>query len=405
MIVRAIEVVIAGLGAAGALTTLYLLLLAVAALFYRSGTPTATPTQRLLVVVPAHNEADLIGRCVRSLRDQDYPSDLFEVVVVADNCTDETASIAVAASATVLARDQRAAPGKGQALRWALDQLLVSRPMVDAFVIVDADSVASPPLLAALAGRCDTGAEVVQAEYLALVDDGSRRSELRAAALLLFHRVRFSGRAVLGLPCHLVGNGMLFTRRVLEQHPWGAFSSTEDLEYSTDLRLAGILTTFTADGTVWGPMPTGGSAARTQRLRWEGGRFNVVRTRLPQLLRRGMVERRLDLLEGAVDLAIPPLGLLAAILLAGAVSVGTCILLLGTSSWVLAPWMVGLVSLVGFVLVGLRAGHAPASMYVSLLRAPEFVVVGLLTRLMLLGGLRATTWERTERPSEIGQTR
>lgn len=404
MMVRAFEVVLAGLGAAGALTALYLLLLAMAALFYRPRGFTATPTQRLLVVVPAHNEADLIGRCVRSLRDQDYPPELFEIVVVADNCTDETASIAVAAGAGVLARDQRDTPGKGQALRWALDQLLVSRPMVDAIVIVDADSVASPPLLAALAARNDAGAEVVQAEYLALVDDGSRRSELRAAALLLFHRVRFSGRTVLGLPCHLVGNGMLFTRRVLEEHPWAAFSSTEDLEYSTDLRLAGISTAFTADGTVWGPMPTGGSAARTQRLRWEGGRFNVVRTRLPQLLRRGIVDRRLDLLEGAVDLAVPPLGLLAAMLLAGAVGAGTCILLLGISSWALAPWMVGLVSLVGFVLVGLRAGHAPASMYVSLLRAPEFVVVGLLTRLRLLGGLRATTWERTERPSEIGRT-
>jgi cellulose synthase/poly-beta-1,6-N-acetylglucosamine synthase-like glycosyltransferase len=270
----------------------------------------------------------------------------------------------------------------------------------DAVVVVDADSVAEPGLLAALAARAEAGADVVQAEYLALAEDESPASMLRAAALLLFHRVRFSGRAALGMPCNLVGNGMLFSRRLLSERPWGAFTSAEDLEYSIDLRLAGFRPVYASEGCVRGPMPAGGRGARTQRLRWEGGRFHVVRTRLPKLLRAILAEGRRELADAAVDLAVPPLGLLVTGAMAGTATSGVLVAAGVVPAWVLLPWLAASLLPPAFVVVGLRAGRAPAAMYRSLVLAPRFLAAALAARLRLVRSLRATTWERTERPGE-----
>jgi cellulose synthase/poly-beta-1,6-N-acetylglucosamine synthase-like glycosyltransferase len=386
-------------GAAAATAALYLVLLAFAS-FGRREVEAAPPHSRIAVLVPAHDEAAFVGRCVTSLRHQSYPRDLFEIVVIADNCTDDTAARAAAAGATVLVRTAPEARGKGPALRWAMDRVLERNPDLAALVVVDADSVADPGLLGALVARLERGAPVVQAEYLGRNEDGSTRSELRTAAFLLFHRVRFGGRAALGLPCHLVGNGMLFSREVLEEHPWDAFTSAEDLEYSIDLRLAGVRPVYAANGRLSAPVAGRGRAAQTQRLRWEGGRFHVVRTRLPRLLGAVVGQHRWSLMDAAVDLAVPPLGLLAAGSILGAVS-GAILFFAGVAPWwALAPWLVAVAAVPTFVLVGLCAARAPRSMWRALLAAPVLVVSELSTRLRLLRGLGATTWERTERPGE-----
>jgi len=392
-----VALTLAGVATAGA--ALYLVLLAFASLGRRP-VQAATPRSRIAVLVPAHDEAALVGRCVTSLQQQSYPQDLFDIVVIADNCTDDTATRAAAAGATVLVRTAPGARGKGPALRWAMDRLLERDAGLAALAVVDADSVAEPGLLAALVARLERGATVAQAEYLGLNEDGSTKSELRAAAFLLFHRVRFGGRAVLGLPCHLVGNGMLFSRQVLEDHPWDAFSSAEDLEYSVDLRLAGVRPAYAGDARLAAPVVGRGRAAQVQRLRWEGGRFHVIRTRLPRLLAAMIGRRRWSLLDAAIDLAVPPLGLLAAGSVLGAV-LGALLFSAGVAPWwALTPWLVAVAAVPTFVVVGLVAGHAPPAMWRALLSAPSLVLSELLTRLRLLRGLGADTWERTARPGE-----
>lgn len=389
-------------GVLAALDGLYLALLAVAALFHRiPDRPVASPAHRLAVLVPAHNEADLIGRCLHSLGTQCYSRDRYDVVVVADNCTDRTAVIAAAAGAQVLVRDQPASRGKGQALRWAIDIVLQRDPSLDAVVVVDADSVAEPELLAGLAGRLDSGAHAVQGEYLALEEDCSAGAQLRAAAFLLFHRVRFAGRAVLHLPCGLVGNGMLLSRDLLLQQPWNAFTGAEDLEYSVDLRLAGVRPVFAAEARVRAPVSARGSAARTQRLRWEGGRLHVVRTRLPRLLQASLRRRGWSTVDAAIDLSVPPLGLLALVALVGAALGGLLSAVGGVSPWLLSPWLAALAAIGVYVVVGLWAADARWSIYRALLLAPASMLSDLANRLRLVGNLRANTWQRTERPSDL----
>jgi 1,2-diacylglycerol 3-beta-glucosyltransferase len=359
---------------------------------------------RLVVLVPAYNEAELIGRCLASLQDQAYPPDRYRIVVIADNCTDDTEGIAKAAGAEVLVRHGTTERGKGHGLRWAMDHILDSAEPFDAFVVVDADSVADRGLLAGLAAALEMGAEVAQGEYLALEEGTDARSRLRSAAFLLFHRARFAGRANLGLPCSLVGNGMLFSRKLVETFPWNAFSRVEDLEYSIDLRLRGVRPVFAAAARVRAPVSTSGPGARTQRLRWEGGRLEVVRSRLPVLLRSCAREGRWELWDAAADLAVPPLGLLAA-----AVSAGTAAGLLGRALGLvenrhLAPWLAASAALPAHVLVGLRAADAPAGTFRALLAAPALVASELVTRLGLLRRDREPQWERTARPGELGGT-
>jgi N-acetylglucosaminyldiphosphoundecaprenol N-acetyl-beta-D-mannosaminyltransferase len=135
-------------------------------------------------------------------------------------------------------------------------------------------------------------------------------------------------------------------------------------------------------------------------MRWEGGRFHVVRTRLGRLLVTAVRTRDWSRLDAAIDLAVPPLGLL--VLVAGTGTVLAELLIAGgvIPGWGLAPWIVACAAIPAYVFIGLRAAHAPASAYRAMLRAPVFVLGKVGVYLRLARGLRADRWERTERPAE-----
>jgi 1,2-diacylglycerol 3-beta-glucosyltransferase len=399
-----LDVVAAGIVALailGAAAGLYLLVLATAAWWYRESEAVGDPKSRVVVLVPAHNEADLIDRCIASLDSQDYPRDLLDLVVIADNCTDATADLARTAGAEVLVRTDEQQRGKGRALRWAMDILMARDDATDAFVIVDADSVAHPELLRALAYHFEQGSSVVQADYSVLCDSSSSRVRLRAVAFLLCHRVRFSGRAVLHMPCGLVGNGMLISRQVVNAHPWSAFTSAEDLEYTLTLRQAGIRPQYARGAGVAGPVPATARGAQIQRARWEGGRIHVARKAIPVIFREMVCERRLSNLDFAVDLIVPPLGILAI----GVLSCCTALTALWAAGLVtalfLTPSVLALFALVGFVVLGLGAARAPGWMYGSLLLAPIFLAEKLWGTGRVIRSRQANDWIRTERPSEV----
>jgi cellulose synthase/poly-beta-1,6-N-acetylglucosamine synthase-like glycosyltransferase len=357
------------------------------------------PTARLVVLIPAHNEAMLIARCARSLRSQTYPPDRYEVVVVADNCSDDTAAIAAAAGAdVVMIRDEPDARGKGRALRWAMDRLLTGKTPADAVVVVDADSVADPDFLATLVAPFQAGAQAVQGESL-LYGDGSPGTALRVVAFLLVNRVRPAGRCVLGLPAtHLAGNGMLLSRELLLAKPWGAFSSAEDLEYSVDLQMDRVRIAFAGGAVLRSPTAPNARAAAQQQLRWEGGKAHLARTRIPQLFMAGVRQRHLALLGVAFDLAVPPLGFLAAIVAGGVMASGLLWLAGILPILALTPWLLAGIATALYVLVGMRAAGASRADYRALLRAPWFVVTKPLRARRVLS-FRGDTWVRTERGS------
>jgi cellulose synthase/poly-beta-1,6-N-acetylglucosamine synthase-like glycosyltransferase len=265
------------------------------------------------VVVPAHNEEVLIGRCVRSLLFTAGPS--IEVLVVAHNCTDATAAEAEAAGARVLVLNDSGQTGKSCALGYGFEAALAGPSQ--AVLVIDADSVIEPGLIAEVQRRILTGAQALQCRYEVNNSLDSQRTRLMTLAFCAFNVIRPRGRARLGLSAGILGNGFALNRDVLTRIPYNAHSIVEDLEYHLALVRAGVRVGFIDTAVVRGEMPISAKGAQSQRARWEGGRLLVMKQRGPELL-AGVLRGRVKLIEPLLDLLALPIASEVALLLVAA---------------------------------------------------------------------------------------
>lgn len=371
-----------------------LTLLVFAAKATRSRATVEADDVSFVVLIPAHNEADGLGGTLASLQRSEYPPERREIVVIADNCTDSTASIAAAAGVRVLERHDPDSVGKGFALAWGIEQVLATRE-IDAVCVIDADCEVSANFFCVLAGHLRGGARVVQGHYRVANPHESTASALRYGALELFAGVRSLGRSQLGLSAGLHGTGMAFTGELLRRRPWQAFSFAEDREQHMMLVAGGERVVFAPEAIVLTPMPTSFSKARRQQMRWESGRLKLLRTITPALLRRGVRDRDLAAVDAALEPLWPPQALLA-IMTAGSMALGV----LARSRRLVLWSAMNMGAQSAYVLVGLRVVEAPAVVWRALASAPAFVFKrGMLFAGLALGrGPREwesrTSWER-----------
>lgn len=350
------------------------------------------PRPSVAVLVPAHDEQDVIEGTVRGLLPELAPGD--RLLVVADNCTDRTAERARAAGATVVERRDPERRGKGYALDYGVRQLAARPP--DVVVVVDADCALQPGSLESLARAATAEGRPAQARNLVVLPEGaSALDTLSAFAFLVRNVVRPTGLGRLGLPCHLMGTGMALPWPLVRDAPLATGALAEDLELGLALTRAGRGPVLCSEALVTSPVPRPRRARETQRRRWEQGHVTVLLTLGPGLLWRAL--RRLDvvLLAAALDLCVPPLSLLllaAVAVLAAALAAGA----LG-SSWTpallggLAVGLVGLSALLAWLAFG-----RPAYRFTTLLVAPLYVLAKVPLYLALLGR-RQQGWVRTER--------
>ncbi len=351
------------------------------------------PSRRFRFVVPAHNESAGIAETVRSLLAVDYPRELFEVVVVADNCTDDTAARATASGATVSVRNDLERRGKG----YALDHVFSSTPPeVDAVVVIDADTLVSPNLLRAFAARRDLGARAAQADYAVRNPNAGWRTRLIAIAFGSFHIVRSRARERLGLSCGLRGNGMCFSSELLREIPHRAYSVVEDVEYGVRLGEAGHRVHYADEAHVYGEMVTTATAASTQRRRWEEGRKLLVRQHAQRLLRASFSRRSRVLFDLSMDLLVPPLSRIAGGLVLCWLVALTLQLTLGVGQASLAAFGFGLAVVAAYVLRGWMVSGTGLRGLLDLGLAPVYMVWKATLRFRK--PTRATSdWVRTER--------
>jgi glycosyltransferase involved in cell wall biosynthesis len=355
-------------------------------------TPAAL-TRRFRFVVPAHNESAGISETVRSLLDVDYPRELFEVVVVADNCSDDTAEQARAAGANVMVRQDTEKRGKGYALDHAFT---ATPPEVDAVVVIDADTLVSPNILRAFAARREQGALAMQADYAVRNPDAGWRTRLIAIAFGAFHIVRSRARERLGLSCGLRGNGMCFATSLLRDVPHQAYSVVEDVEYGIRLGERGYRVFYADEAHVYGEMVTTSAAANTQRRRWEEGRKKLVSDNAWRLLRAGIVARDRVRLDLALDLLIPPLSSIVTGLVIFDVAALGLVAALPAPGVAVTCFSAGLGAVGAYVLRGWSLSGTGARGLADLALAPFYV--GWKLALRFRKPPRATSeWVRTKR--------
>ncbi len=394
-------------GAVLTLLVLYLLFLAIAAAFYRrpkvrAGTDATTRYPEMVILIPAHDEALTLPDTLehfKNLRLDRAGLVKPKIVVIADNCTDDTAELAWRAGVQVYERHDTELRGKGHAMRWAFEKLPMDFPNYQAVVIFDADTVPHQDFMIEAAAAIYRGVKVMQGRYDVLKPFETWRTSLMYIAFAIFNHIRPLGRASLGLSDMLKGNGMVFSRETLETIPWNSYSLVEDLEHTTRLVLAGIPIKYVPEAKLYGQAAATRKQATSQRLRWEGGRGAQARSDVPKLMKAAFKKRSFIPFDRAMDLIIPPLGLLVALIGFFAIINWMALWLVGGTwlFWSAALWLVPVVGIVFFVIIGLLVAKVPPRAYLSLLYAPFYVIWKLWIYFTLFTRRLPKEWVRTER--------
>ncbi len=266
---------------------------------------TAAPT--FAVLIPAHNEKAVIQKTLQTLLPT-IPAGS-RVVVIADNCSDDTAAIAREYGATAIERCDATRRGKGFALDFGIAHLTNDPP--DVVVFLDADCQVDEHTASRLANAAhSTGCPV---QGLNLCDPDPRGGVLQAVSGLAFrfkNLVRPLGLTKLAGMTHLTGTGMALPWALVNRAQVASSNVVEDMQLGIDLAVSGFRTKFIPAARVNSPLPQQRAAARTQRTRWEHGHLRTLFTQVPRLLGRAILTCRFDLFLLALDLAIPPLSLL-----------------------------------------------------------------------------------------------
>jgi cellulose synthase/poly-beta-1,6-N-acetylglucosamine synthase-like glycosyltransferase len=357
--------------------------------------PSATPRLRIAVLIPAHNERAGIAETLASITPQLRSGD--RLLVVADNCNDDTAAIAAACGAEVTERHDTQLRGKGYALDHGVRTLAADAPQI--VVMMDADCIAEPGCVEALVRSCAATGRPAQALYLMRAPVGSSL-KLRAAefAWRVKNHVRPLGLWQLGGPCQLMGTGMAFEWASIRSAPLASGHIVEDMLLGVDLALAGRPPRFVPQARVTSRFPDTEAGAASQRKRWEHGHLATLLGVGPRLLVAGVMRGRPSVAALALDLMVPPLALLLLTLLALTAMNLVVRIALGWSAPALLSFL-ALTAVVGAILLSwLRFGRDLLSA-TELCSAPLY----LLRKLPIYTAFlvrRQADWVRAKRDNE-----
>ena len=266
--------------------------------------------RRIAVLVPAHNESQGLLETLDDIRAQLHAGD--RILVVADNCTDDTASVARAAGAQVTERHNPSEVGKGYALDWGVRQLSSDPPEV--VIIIDADCRLANKALDYLAGACLVTGRPAQGRYLmAAPKESPLDHRVALFAFAVRNWIRPLGLRALKLPCQLTGTGMAFPWEVIRSANLATGATVEDLKLGLDLARIGKSALFCPAAVVNSNFPSSPKGAQSQRKRWEQGHLGMIAAYIPTLLCESFVKLDFQLLALSLDVAVPPLTLLGAL--------------------------------------------------------------------------------------------
>jgi 1,2-diacylglycerol 3-beta-glucosyltransferase len=365
-------------------------------------TESRMPISRFVIAIPAHNEATVIESTVRRLREVDYPTDLYSIHIVADHCSDDTATLARMAGAQAHERKEGPRSGKGAALSWLFKRIL-DGSMCDAVIIFDADTRVDPQFLRVMDARLVQGDQVIQGQHVIRNPKQGWFAALTWAMFLIDNRYQNLGRTNLGWSAKHMGDSICFREAVLRKMGWGE-GLTEDFQLRQRLLLEEIRITYEPSAKGYGEAPQSWNKARSQRVRWLRGTTDASQRFGIRLLADGIKHRDSAMLDGAMQAFFPSfssLSILCWLLLSGQIILN--LLIPGILPWTLIEvWALFALLLFMYPLFGLTLERAPLKAYLVILTGPVYI----LWRTWLAATSRFTkknmTWIRTTHGEKRG---
>lgn len=282
--------------------TMYYLLLSLFGFYKKEdkGAEKFEPAKKFALLVAAHNEDVVIAKIIESLNELDYPKDMYDIFVIADNCDDNTASIARRYGVNVYERNVPDKRGKGYALEWMFDRIFRMDKKYDAIAIFDADNLISKNFLKEMNYKLSQGYKVVQGYIDSKNPEDSWITQSYSISFWSANRLFQLARANLGLSNQIGGTGFCMDTDILKKLGWGATCLTEDLEFTCKLVLNGHKVGWAHNAIVYDEKPLTLKQSWHQRKRWMQGFADVASRFFVKLMKKAIKERDFVALDCAL---------------------------------------------------------------------------------------------------------
>ena len=258
---------------------------------------------KFMAIIPAHNEEKVVGNLIESLKNQTYDKNLYDIYVIADNCTDETAKIAKQSGAIVYERFDEEHKTKGYALKWFLKKKIKENADYDAFFVFDADNIVDKNFITNMNKKLCQGEEVVQGYR----DIKNPTDNWITAGYALFywtmHRFYHLARYNIGLSPLLNGTGFMVKFDVVKPNGWETETLTEDIEFSLKQIIKGKKLGWATDAIVYDEQPTSFKQSWSQRSRWTVGHMQCLKIYTGQLAKAVKEHKTLMNFDGLLYIA------------------------------------------------------------------------------------------------------
>lgn len=293
--------------------SIYYLFISLFGIYKKKNFNYVKPKKKFALIVAAHNEEVVIGDILASLKNLDYPSELYRIFVIADNCTDNTANKAMETGALVYKRFNNEKKGKGYALEWMFDKIFQMSEQYDAICIFDADNLVSKSFLYEMNRKLCEGCKVVQGYLDSKNPKDTWITGSYAITFWINNRLSQLSRNNLGISSQLGGTGCCIDTEILKELGWGATCLTEDLEFTCKLVSNGYKVEFAYDAIVYDEKPLTLIQSCRQRKRWMQGYADVCSRYFFKLLKKGIKERYFTAIDCAIYTVQPILFILMGI--------------------------------------------------------------------------------------------
>ena len=231
---------------------------------------------KFMAIIPAHNEQSVISNLIESLKKQNYDRNLYDIYVIADNCTDDTAKIAKQAGAIVYERFDTEKQTKGYALDWFLQQKIKENADYDAILVFDADNIVHEDFIKNMNKKLCQGEDVVQGYRDIKNPTDSWVTSGYAIFYWTMHRFYHLARYNIGLSPLLNGTGFMVKFDVLKPQGWKTVTLTEDIEFSLQRMIKGKRLGWATDAIVYDEQPVNFKQSWSQRSRWTVGHIQCI---------------------------------------------------------------------------------------------------------------------------------